>query len=130
MVTSQNDPFFALGKWKMPFWCDKKENILLQHCLPCHDAHVFTIWPYYHKLCLDSSHNIGHLTRKPRNLERDRSFCEGFFGHNQYTKFDIFPFTVSHKMTPREKSTLFGQLLNILRQFQTMVKTTGMKVLS
>ena len=91
VVASQNRLFFMLGKWKMPFWCDKKENFLLQHCLPCHDAHVFTIWPYYHKLCLDSSHNIGHLTRKPRNLEWDRSFCEGFFlRHNQYTKFDIF----------------------------------------
>src|SRR3954470_20012664 len=60
---------FMLGKWKMPFWCDKKENFLLKHCLSSHDAHVCTIWPYYHKLCLDSSHNIGHLTRKPRNLE-------------------------------------------------------------
>ena len=63
----------------MDFPCVEKENFLLQHCSPCHDTYVCTIWAHYHKLCPDSSHNIGRLARKPRNLEHDRSFCEGFF---------------------------------------------------
>src|SRR4051812_26405773 len=56
-------------------------------------------------------------------------FEKDFLRCNQYTKFGILLATVSHKMTPRERFTLFGQFLNILCQFQTMVKMTGMKVL-
>ena len=79
VVASQNIPFFGLRKWKMTFWCDEKENFLLQHCSPFQDAHVCTIWAHYHKLCRDSSHNIGRLAWKTWNLELDSSFWEGFF---------------------------------------------------
>ena len=75
----KNTPFFALGKWKMAFRCDEKENFLLQHCSPSHDTHVCTIWTHYLKLYHDYSNNIGHLTWNPENLDWDRPFCEGFF---------------------------------------------------
>ena len=53
----------VLGTRKMDniFWCDEKENFLLQHCFSSQDAHVYTIWAYCHKLCRDSSQNIGRL---------------------------------------------------------------------
>jgi hypothetical protein len=49
-------------KWTMVFPCDEKGNFLLQHHKQSQDAHVCTVWAYYHKLCLDSSHNIAHLS--------------------------------------------------------------------
>jgi hypothetical protein len=52
---------FGIQKWKMPFWCDEKESFLLQHCKPSQDAHVCIIRAHYHKLCYDSSNNIGRL---------------------------------------------------------------------
>src|SRR3954470_60563 len=48
VVTSQNDPFFALGKWKRAFPCDKKENFLLQHCSPYQCPHTCIIWAQHY----------------------------------------------------------------------------------
>ena len=47
------------------FRCDEMENFLLQHCSSSEDARVCIIWAHYHKLCRDSSHNIGRLAWKP-----------------------------------------------------------------
>ena len=90
VVASQSTPISAPQKWKLAFSCVERENFLLQHRKPPQDAHVCIIWAYYHKLCPDSSHNIGHLTRKPRNLEHDRSFCEGFF--ETYSIYQVWYF--------------------------------------
>ena len=62
VVASQITPFSAPRKWKMAFSFDEKENFLLQHRKISQDAHVCTIWAYYHKLCRDSISNIGRLT--------------------------------------------------------------------
>jgi hypothetical protein len=62
VVASQNTPILAPQKWKLAISCVEKENFLLQHRKPSQDAHVCTIWTHYHKLCPDSSHNIGGLT--------------------------------------------------------------------
>jgi hypothetical protein len=59
---SQNTLILAPQKCKLAISCVEKENLLLQHCKPSQDAHVCTIWAHYHKLCPDSSHNIGGLT--------------------------------------------------------------------
>ena len=71
----------VLGTQKMEnvFRCNEMENFLLQHCLSSQDAHVCPIWEHYHKLCYDSSHNIGHLARKSWNIEHDSPFWEGIF---------------------------------------------------
>jgi hypothetical protein len=36
--------------------CERRRNVVLGW-----DAHVCIIWAHYHKLCLDSSHNIAHF---------------------------------------------------------------------
>jgi len=124
-------PFRHLENKKMIFLCDEKENFLLQHCSPSQDAHVCTIWAHYHKLCRDSSHNIGRLDWKPWNLEHDSSFLRRFFWDIcNIPSLIFFLATMSHNMTPREGFTLFGSFLNFLYPFQTMVKTAGMKILS
>jgi hypothetical protein len=62
VVASENTPILAPQKWKLAILCIEKENFLLQYRKPSQDAHVCTIWAHYHKLCPDSSHNIGGLT--------------------------------------------------------------------
>src|SRR4051812_13546217 len=58
-------PVFCARKMENRFSVRRRGKILLQHYSPSHDTYVCTIWAHYHKLCLDSSHNTGHLTRKP-----------------------------------------------------------------
>ena len=134
VVASQNDPFFALGKWKMVFPCDEMENFLLQHCSPSYDAHVCTIQAHYHKLCTHSIHNIGHLTRKPWNLEHDRSFREGFF--ETYSIYQVWYFSLQlcHIIWHHAKDFHCSDLFWIsyahfeFFEFLTMVEPACMKI--
>ena len=115
----------------MIFLCDKNENFLLQHCSPSQDAHVCTIWAHYHKLCRDSSHNIGRLDWKPWNLEHDRSFLRRFFWDIwNIPSLIFFLATMSHNMTPREGFTLFGSFLNFLCPFQLWSKRRARRFLA
>ena len=134
VVTSQNDPFFALGKWKRAFPCDKKENFLLQHCSPYQCPHTCIIWAQHHKLCRDSAHNIGHLDRKPWNLEHDRSFCEGFFETWSIYQVWYFSFQLCNKIWHHAKDFHCSDFFWIyyarfeLSEFLTMVEPVCMKI--
>ena len=61
---SQNCSFSAVGKWKMDFLCEGKENLIWQHCLPSQGAHMCIIWAHYHKLCRGFGHDQAHLPWK------------------------------------------------------------------
>ena len=66
----------------------------------------------------------------PWNLERDSSYCEGFFCDVCNSPSLIFFLaTMTHNMTAREDFALFGSFLNFLCSFQTIFKTAGMKIL-
>src|SRR4051812_23668620 len=84
---------FALGKWKMVFPCDEKENFLLQHCSPYQCPHACIIWAHHHKLCRDSAHNIGPLYLESHETSNMIGhFVKVISRHDQYTKSGIFPF--------------------------------------
>ena len=74
--------FSTLGKWKMVFLCNEKENFLRQHC-PCfQDACLCRIWEHLNKLCYGCGHNTCHLDRKPRIFVEDSSFLWTHFQYN------------------------------------------------
>ena len=47
----------------MVFRWDKIPNFPKWYCSSSQDAHMCIIWAHYHKICRDSSHNIGRLAR-------------------------------------------------------------------
>ena len=113
---SQKTPFFALGKWKMFFLCNEKENYLRQHC-PCfQDACLCIIWAYFNKLCHGYGHNTRHLERKPWIFVEDSSFLWTPFQYNCRIPSLLFLLnTKTYIMTPREGPTSFWIFLNYLK---------------
>ena len=118
----------------MVFRCDEMENFLLQHCSSSQDAHVCPIWEHYHKLCRDSSHNIGHLAWKSLNIKHDSPFWEGFL--EIFAIFQVWYFfivTMWYNMTSREGFTLFWSFLislNFLYPFQLFSKRRAWRFLA
>ena len=51
-------PPFGTQKMKNDLFSNKVGNFLVQHCLPCQDVHVCTIWPHSGKLCHGCGHNM------------------------------------------------------------------------
>src|SRR3954462_8243850 len=117
VVASQNDPFFALGKWKRAFPCDEKENFLLQHCSPYQCTHACIIWAQHHKQCLIQHITLVVWTESHETSNMIGHFVKVFSRHDQYTNLVFFLSTMSHNMTPREGFSLFGFFLNLLCPF-------------
>ena len=106
----------------MVFRWDKIPNYLKWYCSSSQDACLCTIWAHYHKLCRDSSHNIGRLAWKPWNIEHDSPFWEGFLEIFEIPSWIFFIVNISHNMTPREGFILLSPFLNFLCPFQLLSK--------
>ena len=106
---------FTLGKWKMVFLSNEKENFLRQHC-PCfQDACFCIIWAHFNKLCYRCGNNTRHLDRKPRIFVEDSSFLWTPFQYNCRIQSLLFLVdTRTYIMTPREGLTSFWFFLNFL----------------
>ena len=115
VVASQNNPFSALGKWKMVFLFKESENFLRQHCSTFQDAPLCIIWIYLNKLCHECHHNIRHLVWKSWIFVHGSSFLRTLF--QDIFCIPIFLFflnTRSHIMTHCEGFPFF---MNSLYRF-------------
>ena len=108
VVASQNNPFSALGKWKMIFLFKESENCLRKHCYPFQDARLCIIWTYLNKLCHECHHNIRHLAWKSWIFVHGSSFLRTLF--QDICRIPSFLFSLetrSHIMTHCEGFPLF-----------------------
>ena len=111
----QVTPFFTLGKWKMVFLCNEKENFRRQHCPCLQDACWCIIWAHFNKLCHECGHNTRHLDRKTWIFVEDSSFMWTPFLYNCRIPSLLFSMdTMTHIRTQREGLTSFWIFLDFL----------------
>ena len=128
LVLWKKNPFFTLGKWKMVFLCNEKENFLHQHC-PCfQDACLGRIWEHLNKLCLGCGHNTLHLDRKARIFVEDSSLMWTPYQYKcRIPSLLFFVDTMTYIMTPHEGLTSFWIFLIFLEFSMPISKKVNSK---